>query len=234
MTNPATKTSLSTFAFIAGLGILLMAASPFAEFLVYQKLVIPGNAAQTAQNILAHQVLFRVGILSYLFNFICDIVVAWALYGLLKPVNQSFSLLTAWFQLVYATIGLVATINLVSVLRLLTTADYLKVFGSDQLHTQVMLSLHAFRDGWSFGFFFFAIHLICLGYLVYRSGYIPKFAGICLVIAGSGYLVNTLQPFLFPNVNISYITITYFGELVFMFWLLIKGLKIKEPNPETV
>jgi hypothetical protein len=232
MMHPGTKISLSTFAFVAGLGILLMSASPFAEFMVYQKLVIPNNAAQTATNILAHQALFRAGILSYLFNFICDIVVAWALYGLLKPVNQSLSLLTAWFQLVYATISLVATINLVTVLRLLTTPDYLKVFGPDQLHTQVMLSLHAFRDGWSFGFFFFAFHLILLGYLVYRSGYIPKFAGICLVIAGLGYLVNTLQPFLFPNTDISYITITYFGELVFMLWLLIKGLKIREPNAE--
>src|SRR5438105_2602424 len=107
MTHPGTKISLGTFAFIAGLGILLMAASPFAEFMVYQKLVVPENAAQTAKNILAHQALFRAGILSYLFNFICDIVVAWALYGLLKPVNQSLSLLTAWFQLVYAAISLV-------------------------------------------------------------------------------------------------------------------------------
>jgi len=233
MTNATTKIPLSTFAFIAGLGILFMATSPFAEFGVYHKLVSE-NAAETAKNITAHQALFTAGILSYLFNFICDIVVAWALYGLLKPVNESFSLLTAWFQLVYAVISLVATINLVTVLRLLTNSDYLKVFGPDQLHAQVMLSLHAFRDGWSFGFFFFAIHLIFLGCLVFRSGYIPKLVGICLVIAGSGYLVNTLQPFLFPNAAIGYITITYFGELVFMFWLLIRGLRIKEPNVELV
>jgi hypothetical protein len=233
MTNAASKIPLSTFAFIAGLGILFMATSPFAEFGVYHKLVSE-NAAETVKNITAHHTLFTAGILCYLFNFICDIVVAWALYGLLKPVNESFSLLTAWFQLVYAVISLVATINLVTVLRLLTTADYLNIFGPDQLHAQVMLSLHAFRDGWAFGFFFFAIHLILLGYLVFRSGYIPKLVGICLIIAGSGYLVNTLQPFLFPNAAIGYITITYFGELVFMFWLLIRGLRIKEPNGEIV
>jgi hypothetical protein len=231
MTNPANKISLSTFAFIAGLGILFMSASPLAEFGVYYKL-ISENAAETVKNITTHQALFRTGILCYLFNFICDIVVAWALYGLLKPVNESLSLLTAWFQLVYAAISLVALINMVTVLRLLNTVDYVKLYSQNQLNSQVMLALHAFRDGWSFGFFFFAIHLILLGYLVFKSVYIPKFVGICLVIAGSGYLVNTLQPFLFPNTAISFITITYFGELVFMFWLLISGLRIKEPIGE--
>jgi hypothetical protein len=83
MTNPATTISLRVFALVAGLGILFMAASPFAEFMVYGKLVTE-NAAETSKNILAHQTLFTAGILSYLFNFICDIVVAWALYGLLN------------------------------------------------------------------------------------------------------------------------------------------------------
>ena len=233
MTNPGPKISLSTFALIAGLGILLMAASPFAEFMVYGKLVTE-NAAETSKNILAHQTLFTAGILSYLFNFICDIVVAWALYGLLKPVNAALSLLTAWFQLVYAAISLVALINLVTALRLLNNADYIKVFGPDQLHTQVWLTLHAFRDGWSFGFFFFAINLMLRGYLAFRSGYIPKIVGLLLIIAGLGYFINTLQPFLFPKVNIGYIAITYFGELVFMFWLLIKGWRIKEPSQDIV
>ena len=228
MTKPVAKTSLATFALIAGIGIVLMSSSVFAES-VYHKLVTE-NTAVTVINISAHHALFTAGILCYLFNFICDIVVAWALYGLLKPVSESLSLLTAWFQLVYAVISLVALINLVTVLRLLDTVDYIKLYGQDQLHNQVMLSLHAFRDGWSFGFFFFGSHLVLLGYLVFRSGYIPKWVGICLIIAGSGYLVNTLQPFLFPNTDIKYITITFFGELIFMFWLLIRGWRIKQPD----
>jgi hypothetical protein len=230
MLNPASKTSLSVFALIAGLGILCMATSPFAEFMVYGKLVVAGNPAETCKNILAHQTLFKAGILSYVFNFICDIVVAWALYGLLKPVNESLSLLTAWFQLVYATLSLVAVVNLVTVLRLLGNTDDIKVFGTAQVYTQVMLTLHAFRDGWSLGFFLFALNLMLRGFLVFKSGYIPKIVGILLMIAGLGYFINTLQPFLFPNVNIDYITITYFGELVFMFWLLIRGWRIKESN----
>jgi len=232
MTNPAIKISLGTFALIAGIGIVLMSSSVFAESVYHQ--LVTENATATVSNISAHHALFTTGILCYLFNFACDIVVAWALYGLLKPVSEGLSLLTAWFQLVYAAISLVALINLVTVLRLLDTADYITLYGLDQLHNQVMLSLHAFRDGWAFGFFFFGSHLVLLGYLVVRSVYIPKWVGICLSIAGSGYLVNTLQPFLFPHTDIKYITITFFGELIFMFWLLIRGWRIKQPDQATV
>ncbi|HXB45573.1 MAG TPA: DUF4386 domain-containing protein [Puia sp.] len=224
--NPTSKLSLNAFGLIAGLGILLMSSSPYAEFIVYGKLVDSGNAAITFKNITAHETLFISGILSYLFNFICDIVVAWALYGLLKPVNESLSLLTAWFQLVYAVISLVATVHLVTVLRLIHPADYMAVYSPEQQNSLVMQSLYAFRDEWSFGFFFFAFHLIMLGYLVFMSEYIPRIMGICLIIAGSGYLINTLQPFLYPKAKMDFITITYFGELIFMFWLLIKGWRI--------
>jgi hypothetical protein len=232
--NSTSKISLNAFGLIAGLGILLMSTSPYAEFMVYGKLVDSGNAAITFKNITTHETLFISGILSYLFNFICDIIVAWALYGLLKPVDDSLSLLTAWFQLVYAVISLVATVHLTTVLRLIHPADYLAVFSPEQLHGLVMQSLSAFRDEWSFGFFFFACHLIMLGYLVFRSGYIPWIMGICLIIAGLGYLINTLRPFLYPKANLDFITITYFGELIFMFWLLIKGWQITKKGDNNV
>lgn len=234
MNSPATKTSLNTFGLIAGIGCLFMLTSPFAEIMVYGKLVVAGNAAETCKNISAHETLFNAGILSYLLNFIADIVVAWALYGLLRPVNAALSLLTAWFRVVYSVIGLVALVNLVTVLRLLNNADYIKVFGPNQLHTQVWLTLYAFRDGWSLGFFFFAIHLVLLGYLVFQTGYIPRIMGAFLIIAGLGYFINTLQPFLFPGINIDYITITFFGEVIFTFWLLIKGWRIKGSTLEII
>ncbi len=230
MTNLTSKTPLGTFAFIAGLGIFFMLSSPFAEFMVYQKLVVAIDATETVRNILAHKSLFVSGILAYLFNFLCDVLVAWALYFLLKPVNESLSLLTAWLQLVYAIISLVALLNLVTVLRLLNIGEYAPLAGAEQSPLQVMQSLNAFRDWWSFGFFFFGLHLLLLGYLVFKCTYIPKILGILLAIAGAGYLLNMLLPFFFPTINLDYITLTYFGELFFMIWLLVKGLKIKEPN----
>ena len=107
-------------------------------------------------------------------------VIAWALYVLLAPVNRSLSLLTAWFQLVYAAIALSGVLNLVAVYHLLHTPDYLTLFGSGPLHAQVLLLLNSFRYAWTLGLVPFGVHLVLLGYLIYRSGYIPRIVGILL------------------------------------------------------
>jgi len=228
--NP-NKLSLRTAALIAGIGLLIMViAAPFAELYVYPKLVVPGNAAETTQNILANETLFTAAIFGYLITFICDVLVAWALYVLLKPVNENLSMLNAWLRLVYTLIALVALLNLVTVLRLLNTSDYLTLFQPEQFYAQVMLSIHAFRSNWYFGLIFFGIHLGLLGYLVIRSKYIPNILGVFLIIAGLGYLLTNLKPFLFPDVNLDFAEYTFYGELIFMLWLLIKGPRIKEVN----
>jgi hypothetical protein len=103
---------------------------------------------------------------------------------------------------------------------------YLTLFQPDQLGAQVMLSLDTFRSGWHFGLLFFGIHLGLLGTLVFRSNYVPKIAGILLIVAGLGYLLTTLKPFLFPDVNLAFAEFTYYGELIFMLWLLIKGSRV--------
>ena len=218
-------------ALIAGFGLLIMGfAAPFAEFFVYPKLVIPGKIEETAQNIVANQGLFLAGMFAYLITFICDVLVAWALYVLLIPVNRSLSLLTAWFRLVYTVIALVGLLKLVTVFRILSTPDYLTVVGSDHLHAQVQLLLNSFRYEWSLGMVLFGIHLGLLGYLVYRADYIPRILGILLAIAGFGYLIYYLSPYLYPNADLGFIMITFFGELIFMFWLLVRGWKIQDPT----
>ena len=97
-----------------------------------------------------------------------------------------------------------------------------------------MISLHAFRHDWYFGLLFFGIHLGLLGYLVFRSEYIPKILGVLLIIAGLGYLITTLKPYLFPNLNLDFARFTFYGELIFMLWLLIKGSRIKESDKEII
>jgi hypothetical protein len=131
---------------------------------------------------------------------------------------------------VYTVIALVALLNLVTVLRLLKTPDLLTVFEPNQTYAQVMLALKEFRSGWYFGILLFGIHLGLLGYLVFRSEYIPRILGILLTISGLGYVITTLKPFLFPNINLDLAKYTFYGELVFMLWLLIKGSRIKEPG----
>ncbi|HTB26291.1 MAG TPA: DUF4386 domain-containing protein [Puia sp.] len=227
MANPAIKISTGRFALIAGIAMVFMGTTPYAEFFVYHKLVLSGSAEVTIKNILANKYLFISGILGYLVNFIADVVAAWAFYGLLKPVNEMFSLLTAWFRLVYTVISLSALLNLLTVLRLVNSSENLTIFDADQLQYQVMFSLHAFRDGWSFAYYFFGIHLILLGYLIFKSAYIPRIIGVLIIADGLGWIISTIQPVLLPHVNLDFIAITYFGELVLLIWLLIKGPKIQ-------
>ncbi|MBN1995327.1 MAG: DUF4386 domain-containing protein [Anaerolineae bacterium] len=229
MTNRITDISLRQAAIAAGIGLLLMTIlAPFAEFFVRQNLIVPGDAATTAKNIRAGEWLFRMAICSYLIVAILDVVVAWALYVLLKPVNNSLSLLAGWFRLVYAAIFAIALHNLLGVLHLLSGADYLTVFETDQLYAQVMLFLNGFNGGWDIGVVFFGLHLFTLGYLVFKSGYIPKILGVLLMIASFGYLADSFGKFLSPNYGATIAMFTFIGEVLFMFWLLFKGTKIPE------
>lgn len=214
-------------ALIAGFGYLLMPVA-YAEFSIYPKLVIPGNIEQTVQNIVAHRGLFVAAMLCYLISLVLDVVIAWALYILLAPVNRALSLLTAWFRLMWIAIGLFGLLNLVTVFRLLNTPDYLTTFGPVPLHAQVKLLLNSFRYDWSMGLVIFGIHLALLGCLIYKSGYIPRILGVLLVIDGLGWVIDGLRPYLCPNAHLGFIFITFFGELFFMLWLLIRGWKIQE------
>jgi hypothetical protein len=118
----------------------------------------------------------------------------------------------------------------VAVFRLLNTPEYLKLFGASQLHAQVQLLLNSFRYDWSMGLVLFGIHLVLLGCLIFRSGYIPRILGIVLVIDGLGWVIDSLRPYLYPTARLGYIFITFLGELFFMLWLLIRGWKIREPR----
>ncbi len=112
---------------------------------------------------------------------------------------------------------------------MLTTPEYLSTFGSGPLQAQVDLLLHSFRYDYSLALVIFGIHLLLVGYLIVRSHYIPWWLGILLIINGLGWMINGLQPYLYPDANLGFIFITFFGELVFMLWLLIRGWKIQEP-----
>ena len=225
------KVSLRSAALIAGFSLLVMViAAPFAELFAYPKLVVAGNAGETIKNISANRTLFLYVIFGYLLTFICDIVAAWALYLLLKPVNEPLSLLTALFRWVYTLIALVALLNLVTVFRMLNTQDYSAVFQPNELNAQVMLLLRSFKSNWYFGLLFFSVHLGLLGYLVLRSSYIPGILGVLLLVSGFGYLLTSLRPYLFSHTSVDFAKYTFYGELVFMLWLLIRGWRIKELN----
>lgn len=233
MTNRIADLSLNKTARVAGFGLLIMAfLGIFANFFVFTDLIIPGDAAATANNIIASEGLFRVGIISFIIVLLCDVVVAWALYVVLKPVNKSLSLLAAWFRLVYSAIHGIALLNLIIALQLLSGHDYLNVFETDQLHGLALLFLSGHKYGFLIGLVFFGFHLLVLGYLVFKSGYFPRILGILLVAASLGYLIDSFANFLLPNYT-NYETIflliaavpSVIGEVSLCLWLLVKGVK---------
>jgi hypothetical protein len=217
-------------ALVSGLALLgSVIAAPFAEMYALPKLVIPYQAAETARNIIAHQGLFTAAIFAYFITFVLDLVLSWSLYHLLKPVNKSLSQLTAGFRLVYTILALVALNNLLTALRLLTTPEYLNLFTQDQVQALAMVALRAFKNHWYFGLLTFGIHLIMLGYLVFKSTYIPRILGVALAITGLGYLLTSLRPYVAPDLNVDFAMFTFYGELLFMIWLLVRGQRIQEP-----
>jgi len=219
--------TLRQAALTVGFAYLLNPVS-YAEFTIYPKLVIPGNAAQTVANISAHHGLFIGAILAYLVNFVEDIVIAWALYVLFAPVNRALSLLASWFQLIYAAIALAGLFNLTTAYRMIVTPEYATLFPQAAFVAQISLLLHTWRYDYSFALAIFGLHLLLIGYLIVRSRYIPWWLGVLILINGLGWIVNSLQPYLYPDAHLDFVFFTFFGELVFMLWLLIMGWRL--PN----
>ncbi len=229
MTNGIADISLRQAAKVAGLSRLISVIPViFGSFFVFPSLLVAGDAAATANNIMANELLFRMGIFTWPLVFVLDLLMAWALYILLKPVNKSLSLLTAWFSLIHVAIAGSALVNYFAVLQFLSGADYLAVFGADQLQALVLPFLSGYDAGFNIGIFFFSFHLLVLGYLVFKSGYIPRILGILLIIASLGYLIESIAIILIPNFDVPIATFTFIGELVFPIWLLWKGAKIPE------
>ena len=233
MTNRIADISLRKAARVAGFGLLIMLIPAlFTNFFVFPSLIVPGDAATTANNIMANEGLFRAGIGSWLIVITLDVVIAWALYVLLKQANKSLSLLAAWFRLMHAAIFGITLLNLVFVSVLLSGADYLTVFETSQLHALVSLFLNGYNYGFSIGLFFFSFHLGILGYLVYKSGYIPRILGVLLIVSSFGYLIINAGEILLPNYP-EIITqvigvLAFIGEFLLMLWLLFKGGKVPE------
>lgn len=211
----------------AGVGILLMSAlSGFGIFVALEGLVTQGDAAQTATDIMGSEGLFRFGIVSLFLVVALDVVVAWALYRVFSPVSVGVSMLAAFFRLVYAGVFLVAISQLLGVLRLLSNEDYLSVFSAGQLRAQALMGIDAFTNVWTVGLFLFGLHLLVIGYLAYRSGYVPRLLGVLLALAGLGYVVDSVGTVLSRGSWTDVSSFTFIGEFLLALWLLVRGGRI--------
>jgi len=212
---------------IAGAGILLLAGlAAVGQLVVIEGLVTEGNAAKTAEDILASEGMFRFGIASWYLVAILDLVVAWALFQFFRPVDRGVARLAAWTRLAYTAVLLASISQLAGVPSLLRSDDYSAAFGDEQLQAQAMLKIDTFHDIWVAALVLFGVHLFLLGYLAFRSGYVPKLIGVLLVVAGLGYLFDSFDTVLSQDSPIIVSTVTFLGELVLACWLVTRGRRV--------
>lgn len=231
MSNSASDILPRQAAKTAGAGYLVIFfLAIFANFFVVNGLVVPGDAAATAANIAGATGLFRGGLVSFTVVFIADVFIAWALYIVFRPVGRDLSLLAALFRVVYTVFLGVGLVFFFLVLRLVSGAEYLSAFNAEQLNAQVMAYIDGFSYLWLIGLVAFGVHLILVGNLILRAGYISRFLGIVLMVAGAAYILDTLAHAVLVNYesykNIFLVIVavpSVIGELSFTIWLLVKG-----------
>ena len=200
----------------------------FAEFYVSGRLFISDNAIATAQNIIAHERLFRLGIASNLLVFVADVLLVTALYVVLERVNRRLALLAAFFRLIETTILFVAVLNDFDVLRLLSGASYLSAMNSDELAALARVSIGAHTSAYGVALLVFGFGSPVFCYLWLKSGYIPKPLAVWGLLASVWIEICSFTFVVFPELQ-KVISVGYYGGPIFLFeltiglWLLIKG-----------
>lgn len=214
--------------------LFIIVAALFGELVARGRLIVPGDAVATASNILASETLFRIGLAGELLTCLCDIALAAILYVLFRPVSRNLALLAAFNRLAFVGVYAVAKLFLVAALLILGGADYLNAFDPPQLHAMAYLSIRLHGYGYGMSLIFFGVHCVLLGYLIYRSGYVPRLLGTLLVIGGAGYLAHSfalilapaLAAQLFPWIILPAVP----AELGLCLWLIAKGVDVRKPE----
>ncbi len=202
--------------------------APFSLIYIPRALIVRGNATATASNILAHETVFRLGIVADLISSVIFIFLVLALYRLLGGVNKTHASLMVALVLVSAAVGFMNVVNNIAALILFRDADFLAVFDKRQLDALAMLFLRLHGQGNVVNEIFWGLWLFPFGVLVMRSGFLPRILGVLLIVNCFAYLVISLTSLLLPSYGnlVSRATLpALFGELWIMLWLLIKGAK---------
>ena len=207
------------------LGLISIVAGGFGEAYVPAALVVSRDAAATARNITTSESLFRWGFTAYLVEALCDTALTLLFYLLLRVVRRDLALLTVLFRLI-ATAGFaMAQVFFFAALPILRGSDQLKAFPPDQLNALALLSLNVSGYGQSVFIMFYGIGSALLGYLMYRSDFLPKVIGILMALSGVGFVAKTFTWALaVPSSSPLLLIPAAFATLVLTVWLLVKGV----------
>jgi hypothetical protein len=232
MTERGREASPRLKARIAGfLYLIIIVAGMFAELFVREKLVVHGDAMATAQNILAHELLYRWGFAAGIIVLFCAIPLLLILYDFFKVVNRSLALLAVFFNLVSIAMEGANLLNHFAPLILLRGGPYLSAFKTEQLHALAYLSLRLQSTGYDMSLAFFGCFCLVAGYLIFRSAFLPRIIGVLMAIAGLCYLTNSFTNFLAPQFSkyvFPYILAPgLVGEGSLTLWLLVMGVNVE-------
>src|SRR5438105_282514 len=215
---------------IAGAVYLSMVlTAPFSLIYVPEKLIVRGNATATAENILAHETMFRLSIFGDLIGQVIFICLAIALYRLLSGVNKTWAGLMVALILVSAAVGFLNVLNNIAALTLFRGGEFLTVIEKPQRDALGYLFILLHSHGNLINVIFLGLLLFPFGLFVFRSGFLPRFIGVWLMINCFGWVVLSITALFFPLYYDGAFRMAQpvlFGELVIMLWLLIKGAKV--------
>lgn len=231
MTNLSINHSPRTYARIGGaLYLVIIILGIFGEVFVRGRIIVAGDPAATVVNLTAMESLWRIGIATEFLALLCATALAMIYFFLLNPVGKELNLLATLFRMTSVVVQAVAVLNLVAALFPLGNAAALKAFTPAQLSVLIGLAIKAHNFGFNLALLFTGCTFLFHGYLIYKSGYLPKVLGILIQIAGISYLANCFTLILWPAaaswVFLVAIPPVLIGELSLSLWLLIKGVNI--------
>ena len=207
--------------------LYIILAGMFVELFVRGKLVVSGDAATTASNILAHEPRWRLAFSAEVLWLACAVALTMIFYVLMRVVNRNIALMGAFFALMSIAIEGMSTLFHFAPLLILQ-GSYLKVFDAQQLQALALLSVGLFERGFGISLVFFGFEELCRGYLMFRSGFFPRFLGVLVIISGVSYLTNSFALFLSPRLaeKIFPIFVVSAGvpEMILTLWLIVVGL----------
>jgi hypothetical protein len=220
---------------VAGAIYLITAfTAPFSLIYVPRTLIVRGNATATANNILAHETLFRAGIVVDLISGVIFIFAVMALYRLLSSVNKTHASLMVIMVLVSVAVGFMNELNNVAALTLFRGADFLAVLEKPQRDALAMLFLRLHSQGNVMNEIFWGLWLFPFGVLVIKSRFLPRILGVWLIVNCFAYLAISFTGLLLPQYNARVYNIAFpvlFGEMAIALWLLIMGAKVPPLDP---
>lgn len=212
--------------------LVIIVIGALGEAVVRGSVVVPRDAAATAANLRSMEWLWRLGIAGEVVLLTCSTALALIFYILLRPVSRDLALGAVFFNLITIAIEGVAAISLAAALSPLSNTPYLTSLAPEQINAMAMLSVRSHTTGFAIALVFFAVECVILGYLIYRSGYLPRTIGVLMAIAGVCYVVNSFALFLSPPLASrlfpAIVIPCLIAELSLALWLLVKGVNAEK------